>query len=280
MPTLQDPLMIVTDLDGSLLDHHTYSWEPAQPWLDRLNEQGIPVVICSSKTAAEILPLQRLLKITGSPYIAENGAIVHWEGFNGSVDQAANKGYTEICQTLQKLRDGMGFKFTGFADVSEKEVAEWTGLTPHNAALAKMREGSESLIWRDSAARFDDFSEALAAEQLTLVQGGRFWSVMNQGAGKGAALDLLLHHFLHPLGDKWLTIGLGDGPNDGPMLDKVEYAVIIKGYSKTPVTLQREGRDAEQTVFRTTHFGPAGWSEGLSHFITQGQVGACPEGTS
>jgi len=270
MPTLQDPLMIVTDLDGSLLDHHTYSWEPAQPWLERLTEESIPVVICSSKTAAEILPLQRLLGITSSPYIAENGAVLHWEEFNGSGDRAANKGYTEICQTLQKLRDSLGFKFTGFADVTEKEVAEWTGLTPHNAALAKMREGSESLIWRDSATRFEEFSEALAAEELTLVQGGRFWSVMNQGAGKGAALDLLLRHYTHPVGHKWLTIGLGDGPNDGPMLDKVDYAVIIKGYSKTPVTLQREGRDAEERVFHSTHFGPDGWSEGLSHFINQG----------
>lgn len=270
MPTLQDPLMIVTDLDGSLLDHHTYSWEPAQPWLDRLNEQGVPVVICSSKTAAEILPLQRQLGIASSPYIAENGAIVHWEGVNGSVAQATNKGYTEICQTLQKLRNRMGFKFTGFADVTEKEVAEWTGLTPHNATLAKMREGSESLIWRDSADQFNAFSAALAEEQLALVQGGRFWSVMNQGAGKGAALELLLHHFTPPAGDKWMTIGLGDGPNDGPMLDKVEYAVIIKGYSKTPVTLQREGRDAGKTIFYSTHFGPEGWSEGLSHFITHG----------
>lgn len=269
MPGLQDSLMIVTDLDGSLLDHHNYSWDPAQSWLDRLNEQGIPVVICSSKTAAEILPLQRLLGITRSPYIAENGAVVHWEGFNGTVDQVANKGYTEICHILQNLRDRRGFKFIGFADVTEKEVAEWTGLTPHNAALAKMREGSESVIWRDTAAQFDAFKAALAAEQLMLVQGGRFWSVMNTGTGKGAALDLLLRHFTHPAGHKWVTIGLGDGPNDATMLDKVEYAVIIKGYSKTPVMLQREGRDDEQSVFYSTHFGPEGWSEGLSHFITQ-----------
>lgn len=270
MPALNDPLMIVTDLDGSLLDHHTYSWEPAQPWLERLNTQGVPVVICSSKTAAEILPLQRLLGITRSPYIAENGAIVHWEGRDESLSLTAKKGYTEICQTLQSLRDGSGFKFTGFADVTEKEVAEWTGLTPHDATLAKMREGSESIIWRDSSARFDLFSEALAAEGLTLVQGGRFWSVMNQGAGKGAALDYLLHHYTHPAGQKWLTIGLGDGPNDSPMLDKVDLAVIIKGYSKMPVTLHRDDRDDNQKVFHSTHFGPEGWSEGLSHFITLG----------
>lgn len=267
MPTLNDPLMIVTDLDGSLLDHHTYSWQPAQPWLARLNEQQIPVVICSSKTAAEILPLQRQLGLTGAPYIAENGAIIHWEGFKDALAQPTQKGYTEICQTLHALRDHYHFKFTGFADVTEQEVADWTGLTLHNASLARMREGSESLIWRDTEQQFTAFKQALAAEQLGLLQGGRFWSVTNQGAGKGAALDFLLSHYPNPSGQHWLTVGLGDGPNDAPMLDKVDFAVIIKGYSKTPVTLQREDNEH---VFHSAYFGPEGWSEGLTHFLNQG----------
>lgn len=266
MPGLNDPLMIVTDLDGSLLDHHTYEWEPARAWLERLTERKIPVVICSSKTAAEILPLQRQLGLSGAPYIAENGAIVQWPGSHEAALLPSSKSYREICQTLQKLRERYQFKFTGFADVSEKEVAEWTGLTPHDAALAKMREGSESLIWRDTTEQFTAFEQALSAEQLSLVQGGRFWSVMNQGAGKGAALTFLLQHFRHPLGQRWITIGLGDGPNDAPMLDEVDFAVIIKGYSKTPVTLQRADT---QHFFRSARFGPEGWSEGLTHFILQ-----------
>ena len=269
MPTLNDPLMIVTDLDGSLLDHHTYSWEPAQPWLDQLTEQGIPVVICSSKTAAEILPLQRQMGLSGSPYIAENGAIVHWEGLNETLALPHQPGYTKICETLQNLRDRYHFKFTGFADVSEKEVAEWTGLTPHDASLARLREGSESIIWRDTAEQFEAFKQALSQEGLSLVQGGRFWHVMNQGAGKGEALDFLLAHFTHPQGKRWITLGLGDGPNDAPMLDKVDYAVVVQGYSKTPVKLNRNDNE---NFFHSALFGPEGWSEGLTHFISQGQA--------
>ncbi len=59
MPTLLQPLMIVTDLDGSLLDHHSYRWDAAVDWLDQLQQHQIPLVICTSKTAAEILPLQK-----------------------------------------------------------------------------------------------------------------------------------------------------------------------------------------------------------------------------
>ena len=33
-------------------------------------------------------------------------------------------------------------------------------------------------------------------------------------------------------GKRFITVGLGDGPNDAPMLDSVDYAVVIKGFSK------------------------------------------------
>lgn len=38
MPSLQDSLLIFSDLDGSLLDIHTYEWQPAMPWLDTLQD--------------------------------------------------------------------------------------------------------------------------------------------------------------------------------------------------------------------------------------------------
>lgn len=59
MPDLHQPLMIITDLDGSLLDHHTYRWDAATEWLTTLKQYAVPLVICSSKTAAEIIPLQK-----------------------------------------------------------------------------------------------------------------------------------------------------------------------------------------------------------------------------
>lgn len=266
MPTLQDPLMIVTDLDGSLLDHHTYSWLPAEPWLERLQAHGIPLVICSSKTAAEIIPLQRALGISGAPFIAENGAVVSDGHSSRPLPHLADNAldYASLCQQLAQLKQQYGFKFTGFSDVSEKEVSEWTGLTPHDAALARLREASESIIWRDNHDRFALFRQQLEARALALVQGGRFWHVMRKGSGKGAALRWLLEN---TFGDKsHMTIGLGDGPNDAPMLDIVDYAVVIKGYSKDAVILQRQDK---QNIYHTGEFGPQGWSEGLTYFITQ-----------
>lgn len=83
MLSIHDPLLIFTDLDGTLLNSHTFEWQPAAPWLTRLHESGVPVILCSSKTAAEMLQLQTTLNLQGLPLIAENGAViqldVHWE---------------------------------------------------------------------------------------------------------------------------------------------------------------------------------------------------------
>ncbi|MEQ4529945.1 MAG: mannosyl-3-phosphoglycerate phosphatase-related protein [Mixta sp.] len=267
MPHLHDPLMIVTDLDGSLLDHHTYSWQPAERWLTQLRDQHIPLVICTSKTAAEVIPLQQQLGFPGAPFIAENGALVQIDNAQGEmVRHHAGKNYAEICHTLQQLKQQYQFRFTGFADFTEKELVNITGLPPADAALARMREASEALVWRDTEEQFALFRQQLEQQSLMLVQGGRFWHVMPKGSGKGEALRWLLQNMTTNGGKRFITVGLGDGPNDAPMLDSVDYAVVIKGYSKYPVELTR--RD-ERHVYQTMEYGPAGWSEGLDYFIAQ-----------
>ncbi|SQI39636.1 Putative mannosyl-3-phosphoglycerate phosphatase [Serratia plymuthica] len=67
-------LLIFTDLDGSLLDHHSYCWQAAQPWLEQLAHTQTPLIIATSKTAAEVAPLQQQLGLSHWPFIAENGA--------------------------------------------------------------------------------------------------------------------------------------------------------------------------------------------------------------
>lgn len=51
MFSIQQPLLVFSDLDGTLLDSHSYDWQPAAPWLSRLREANVPVILCSSKTS-------------------------------------------------------------------------------------------------------------------------------------------------------------------------------------------------------------------------------------
>ena len=66
-------LAIFTDLDGTLLDHDTYEWSPARPMLDRIREEGWPLVFVTSKTRAEVEGLRTEMEVD-EPFIVENGA--------------------------------------------------------------------------------------------------------------------------------------------------------------------------------------------------------------
>ena len=268
MPYLDDPLIIFTDLDGSLLDHHDYSWQPAKPWLDRLATAQIPLILTTSKTSAEVAALQSDLQLTHLPFIAENGAMIHlppdWRG-QGPMMGAR---YADIRRTLEELRHRYDFEFRGFGDVTPKQVALWTGLSEADAALAMLREASEPLIWFGNDLDFAHFKKCLTREGLALTRGGRFWHVMGVDAGKGPAVQWLSAEYQRQRGKPAISIGLGDGPNDLSMLEVVDHAVVIKGHHHHEMPLSRHH---PAQVYRTTEFGPHGWVQGLDHFISSRQ---------
>ena len=71
-------VVIFTDLDGTLLDYYTYSCEVVKPLVARLKRAGIEVVLCSSKTRAEIEIYRKRLGLD-TPFIAENGGAIFIE---------------------------------------------------------------------------------------------------------------------------------------------------------------------------------------------------------
>ena len=68
-------VLIFTDLDGTLLDADNYSFEEALPALEKIKKRKIPLILCSSKTKAELELYQKKLKIK-SPFISENGGAI------------------------------------------------------------------------------------------------------------------------------------------------------------------------------------------------------------
>lgn len=268
MPYLHDSLLIVSDLDGTLLDYYTYRWEAASGWLGVFKQQDIPLMLCSSKSAAETIEWQKELGLTGQSFIAENGAVIQlderWSGSDSFPRRITGISHDELTPLLSNLRNRYGFKFTCFADVDENTLCEWTGLTRKQATLARLREASEALIWRDTQERFSAFADAIAELGLMLVQDGLFWHVMSLQSNKGQALRWLYQQYQQNEGKSYTTIGLGDGPGDVVLLDNVDYAVVVKGYSREPVILRN---DNPERVYHSLHYGPEGWKEGLDHFI-------------
>ena len=153
-------VQVFTDLDGTLLDHHSYRFDAALPALAELRARDIPVIIASSKTAAEIRPLQRQLTLD-APFICENGAAVHLPDGQGNwaTEDFAPR-HERVLAVLHDLR-AQGFHFAGFSDWGVEGIAARTGLSHEQAALAAQREYSEPLLWQDTQERKADFQAAL-----------------------------------------------------------------------------------------------------------------------
>lgn len=249
------PRLVVTDLDGSLLDHHSYDFSPAAPWLARLKQLGVPVIPVTSKTRAELVTLRESLGLTATPFVAENGAVIGlppgWcharldrpgSGRDGVVVKHTGVDVGFIRARLNVWRTRLGVRFTRMSELDITEVMSLTGLDEMRARAARQREGSEPLIWQDDDNALKNFRLALEGDGLMLTQGGRFWHVMGNASDKGSAVDWLIKRFTALRGRPPLSLGLGDGPNDVSMLEAVDQAVVIKGCHELAVTPSNEAQ--------------------------------------
>lgn len=257
-------LIIFTDLDGTLLDHHNYSWAPAKPALSKLQELAIPVIICTSKTAAEVKELHRELALT-TPYIVENGAGIIFPPAEPGAEETAHffgKPYSQLTSLVHQLRHDNGFRFRGFSDFSITEVMIETGLAEHPATLAKERLFSEPLRWDDTPEALELFRRELAAHKLQLLRGGRFYHVLDEKADKGTAAHWLTQYYrTRNPAQRWFSIALGDGPNDQAMMEACDLAVIIPSQSG----VAPEPRCGK--IFHTKEPGPNGWNQAIHDIL-------------
>lgn len=254
--TPRPDILIFSDLDGTLLDHHSYSWAPAAPALARMRAGGVGLVLASSKTAAEMAPLRAEMGFGDYPAIVENGGgLLPPEGQALGADERAR--YGALRAALAALPPG----FAGFGDMSAQEVAEVTGLSEAGAALAKQRAFSEPGLWSGAPEALAAFEAGAARAGLTLRRGGRFLTA--SFGGTKAQQMARLRQEMRPR----LTLALGDAPNDIEMLEQADFGVIIAN-DDAPALASLPG-EAAGRITRTARPGPEGWAEAVSAFLTE-----------
>lgn len=233
--------MIFTDLDGTLLDHDTYDWTPARPALDALAAREVPVVLCSSKTRAEMRALAQAMGLQ-APLIVENGGGV-WLPPSWSLplpDDAAavDTGWVvalgapagQLRPALRQLAERARVTLRGFGEMDAHEVAARTGLPLDTATLAMQREFSEPFV-AEHAPAMEVLDAAARDLGLRVTRGGRFFHLIGP-SDKGHAVRVV---------SRWLgtrtvgrTLGFGDAPNDLPLLQAVDTPVIVPRPDHTP----------------------------------------------
>lgn len=266
-------LAVFTDLDGTLLDHATYSFDDARPALTHLKRAGIPLVLCTSKTRAEVEPLRALLE-NDAPFIVENGGgvFIPKDYFPFELDAKAGTRverradylvlpigapYQELVAALARASFESGIRVRGFADMTDQAVASATGLPIDEARRARQREFDEPFTVIDSAGT-DALLAAVTRQGKRWTAGGRFHHIT--GGDKGMAVQVLTGLYRRHLG-ALTTVGLGDAPNDAELLRAVDIPIIVS--SPVAETLARLVPNARVTGAP----GPVGWNEAVLQLL-------------
>ncbi len=258
--------IFITDLDGTLLDHGTYDYSPALPALNRLKKEQIPLILSTSKTAAEIIPF-RLEIENQDPFIVEDGGgIFIPKGYFSSIPfQTREVGrflaishappYTHLQEALANLADQHDLEVESFAEMTPSRLAEISGLTEQQAQLALEREFDLPFRILEGSFHASQFEEEARKLGLRLTQGGRFLH-LGGDVDKGQAVTRLLELYQINHEETVQSIGLGDSENDLSMLEAVQISVVIPNpRSQSPLASQLPSARIAGAP------GPEGWNE-------------------
>ncbi len=269
------PKMIVfTDLDGSLLDPLTYSFDAASEALHALQSDEIPLVLASSKTRAEVEPIRFRLNHR-QPFIVENGGglFIPKGLFDFPLEEAALRGpyhvieigtpYAELRTALKEIEQRSGFPLRGFGDMSVEEIAERTGLSQPDALLAKQREYDEPFVIEGPATVVEEVRRQINARGLRCTRGGRFYHLLGE-CDKGQACRLLTNYYRRQYSGQLMTVGIGDSLNDLPMLAEVDCAILVQ---KPDGSYDPDVKLAN--LIRASGIGPVGWNQAVLDFLSR-----------
>ena len=268
---MNDRILVFTDLDGTLLDHRTYSFEPAQPALRLLRESGIPLIICTSKTRAEVEGIRATLGNT-DPFVVENGGAVFVPESDFSIELRAARrdsgylvvemgtSYSRILSVFSQMKERLPGRLRGFSDMANEEVVDLSGLSLEEAARAKKREYDEPFVLDDPATNLDTVHEMAESAGLSITR-GRFFHLTGDN-DKGRAVRLVKDIYARTDGIAPRSIGLGDSPNDLPLLENVDF----------PVLVQKPGGRYEPSIrldnlILAPGEGPLGWSVAVCELV-------------
>jgi len=256
--------VIFTDLDGTLLDHHTYAYADALSALSKLRQTRTPLIMVSSKTRREIEVLRRELE-NDHPFIPENGGAVFIpKGYDLPLPDEAEEMEDYHVLVLGRRSEELAASFDRLSRVlpvralsrlSSKDVVDLTGLSMAEAEAARVREFGEAFIVDDPEIKESELRNEVRKLGLRLTRGGRFWHLLGEN-DKGRAVTLLSGLFRqnHP---ELVTVACGDAPNDEPMLAAVDRPFLVA---------KPEGGHRPIDLPRLTKIelpGPAGFSQAV-----------------
>ena len=260
------PLLIFSDLDGTLLGHQNYGFDAALEALGKIGRNKTPLILNSSKTRSEMLSIRKKMH-NNHPFVVENGAAIYvpsgiFSQYSDDLTELSlGVSRKNILQFIHQLRDQKRYSFKGFADFTLDELIAETGLSKQQAEQARDRTGSEPIKWLDTEENLQFFKQAIEQQGLKLLKGGRFLHVMGQ-TDKAKAMRILVDLYRNEFQQDYKTIAMGDSQNDKLMLEQADFSGIIKPEKGSELEIEKE-----DNVYYSTLPAPKGWQEVMNKIL-------------
>jgi mannosyl-3-phosphoglycerate phosphatase len=266
--------IIFTDLDGTLLDKETYSFELARPALQMIKQKGIPLVLSSSKTRTEIELYRKELE-NAHPFVSENGGAVFvpkgYFSFSFPYDRELGEYfvlelgtfYPIILEILDSIKKETGIPIKGFSDLTEEELSSISGLSLGETEFAKKREYDEPFIIEGGEREIETVRRKIEGKGMNYVWGGKFHHILGKN-DKGKAVEILKELYENEF-FSISTVGIGDSLNDIPMLLAVDHPIFLK---------EKEGISPEiplKNMLQVDGTGPQAWNEAILNILSEFQ---------
>lgn len=274
---MKPKIIIFTDLDGTLLDHKTYSFKEALPALKKAKMTKTPVIFVTSKTFAEVKTLQKKMNLwKKEAFIIENGGAIFIpknlfdfvlktklskEKISKKQDFwkiEFGKPYRKIRKILKETAKKINIPIKGISDMTAEEFSKDCGLSLSDAKEAKKRsyqEGFKILLPKKQQKKaYKKIKSAIQKRGLHTAIGGRYYQIMGKPA-KTKAVKILIRLFQKKYG-KIYTIGLGDSQADLEFIKFCNEGYLIKNPKKLLKTKIKNPK-----IKKTKNIGPKAWRE-------------------
>ena len=217
-------LWVVTDVDGTLMDH-SYDLTPAKETIKILQKISVPVILCTSKTASEVRVIRDELNLS-DPYIVENGAAIYGESLkkvNGKI--ILGKEYKYLEEILNLISKEINYKLIPLNDLSDEEATKLTGLKGNSLNLMRDRHWSMPFLNPPDYLE-KEINIYCKKFKVDVFRGNRMSHLLSTNSNKGKAIDALKNYSNI---QNIQIIGLGDSPNDLPLLLNSDIRIVIPG---------------------------------------------------
>ena len=253
-------IWIVTDVDGTLMDH-SYDLTPARETIRRLKELKIPVILCTSKTASEVKVIQKDLGLN-DPYIVENGGAIYCNSnIQGSWEIVLGESYQKLECILKKLSYDIDFPLIPLNELSDYEANSLTGLSGDSLNLMRDRHWSMPFLNPPDHLE-ENLKQFCKKYEVVIFRGNRMSHLLSKNSSKGEAIKKLKEFSKN---SNLKIIGLGDSPNDLPLLQEADYRIVISGINGPNKKLLDDLNDLNYVISDEPH--GVGWQKEVQNIL-------------